>query len=972
VLDLLSSAGPPEETMQAVAAALCEVLGAFGAGVAVLAADATEVRLLAMQLHGEKSDASGYRLQHTPCSDVYFNGNESGKECSVDSDVCKRFPRDQMLAQLGAESYWGRPLLDAFNCPMGHLFALGDRPLQLTKNNTTIDAIVSRAQKELRKLADSEQQKKQQLFWQQAIENMPYGVACFAFGGHPLWMNLAMAKLIGYETVEAGMKMQLQQHLAPEDIARIVDYQRARTSGKTAPRQYRLQVQDIHGQERCLQLTVNKIDWYGSLAFLCLIDDVTELEATQKRLEYYRQTVLASEDLIYFMDRNYVIRAANQKLAKAIQRDSASELIDQPVAQVFSSAMRNTRLYDSYREAFAGNVVCWEDWRQLPGLGCRYLDVKMAPYINAQGEVEGVSVVSHDITRRLRNQELLAERERYLSSLLASLPGIAYRSRDAWREKMYFVSSGCEDICGYPSEVLQGEHDIHWSDLIVAEERQAVRNALNDAMATSSSFTVNYRIRHRDGSERRVREQGSGVWDNTGKLIGAEGFIRDVTMAHKLSQTLSYQATHDYLTRMINRREFARILGELLADPESRANGISVCYLDLDEFKIVNDTAGHSAGDKLLGSLYSILSGQLRQNDVLGRLGGDEFGVIICDCSAESALQVAEKLRYAVSQFRFLWTESVFTIGVSIGLVAVTDDIWSVEDVLRIADGACLLAKEKGRNQVYVADQKSREMELRQVEMNWSLRINQALDHEGFLLYAQPIVEVGKAPGKLHFEVLLRMQVEDQVVAPGLFLPAAERYHLARRIDMWVIEHVLKFFADHRSSLDQLGQCMINLSGLSLSNPSLAEEILGQLDECQIPATKIGFEITETAAISELDQAVHFIKTVQQQGCQVALDDFGSGLSSFAYLRYLPVNIVKIDGAIVRDCHRDPMNRGMVKSVHDIALLGGMKTVAEFVENEAIIKTVKEIGIDYLQGYAIGKPQPLAAIMGVTELGGKG
>jgi len=967
VLGLLAGADTFEQNMQTVATALCEVLGAAAGGVGVLAADGVRVELKAFVLDGEQTDSITYPLLHTPCSDVYFNADKE-YTCYIKSGVSEQFPHDTTLQNIGAQSYWGKALLDKLGCPAGHVFVIGCESLQLPKNDQLLNAITARAQHELQYWLEDKPKHQQLHFWLEAIENMPYGVACIALGGHPLWINLAAAQLFGYESVTEGKKMQLQQHFSAADIQQIVAYQMARTAGKSAPRQYRMKIQTLQGRECYLQLTVNKVDWYGSPAFLCLIDDVTVLELAEKRLEYYRQTVSASPDIIYFMDQSFIIRAANQKLAEALNYDSAADLIDQPVSRIFSIPMRDALLYDSFNKALAGNTVNWEDWRELPGLGHRYLAANMAPYTNEKGEVVGISVVSHDITRRLKNQELLAERERYLYSLLSSLPGMAYRSRDARRERMYFASSGCTDICGYKAEILQGEQGIHWSDLIVEDERQQVNDTLLEAIARAKPFTINYRIIHLDGSERQVREQGAGVWDATGVLVGVEGYIRDITVAHKLSQTLSYQATHDFLTHTINRREFSRILGELLVDPEMRARGISVCYLDLDEFKIVNDTAGHAAGDKLLESLCKVLVGHLRQDDVLGRLGGDEFGVVICGCSPEAALQVAEKLRHAVSQFRFLWGETVFSIGVSIGLVPVNETMQAVEEVLRIADGACLLAKEKGRNQVYVADQKSREMKLRQDEMNWSVQISNALDHDGFLLFAQPIVDARRPAGRQHnFEILLRMQIDDQVVSPGLFLPAAERYHLARRIDMWVVGQVMNFFANHPECLEQLGQCMINLSGLSLSNPQLADEILEQLDACQVPASKIGFEITETAAIAELDQAVHFIKVVQSQGCRVALDDFGSGLSSFAYLRYLPVDIVKIDGAIVRECHRDPLSRGIVKSIYDIARLGGMKTVAEFIENEAIIKTVKEIGIDYLQGYAIAEPMPLATLLGVDR-----
>jgi diguanylate cyclase (GGDEF)-like protein/PAS domain S-box-containing protein len=442
--------------------------------------------------------------------------------------------------------------------------------------------------------------------------------------------------------------------------------------------------------------------------------------------------------------------------------------------------------------------------------------------------------------------------------------------------------------------------------------------------------------------------------------------ILDITEAHELSNQLSYQATYDALTGLVNRREFEDRLQEVIELAQARRSDNVVCYLDLDQFKVINDTCGHMAGDEFLRLLARELFKGIDQADTLARLGGDEFAILMENCMLENAERVANDVRQIVQNFSFFWQGNVFKVGVSIGLTVIAQQGETISDVLRRADAACNAAKEAGRNRLHVFRLDDKELTLRNVEMRWVARINAALDENRFELWAQQIAEINRTEtlqgltAEDHFEVLLRLRETDgSLIMPGTFLPAAERYALAAKIDRWVLRNLFRWLGENLRIRNRIGMCAVNLSGQTLSDEHFHNEVIELLETFSIPPEKICFEITETSAIANLVCATQFMQRLRDHGCTFALDDFGSGLSSFAYLKSLPVDFVKIDGLFVKDILSDPVDRAMVKAIIDMAHALGKKTIAEFVENDAILHELIDLNIDYVQGYGIARPCPL-------------
>jgi diguanylate cyclase (GGDEF)-like protein len=380
----------------------------------------------------------------------------------------------------------------------------------------------------------------------------------------------------------------------------------------------------------------------------------------------------------------------------------------------------------------------------------------------------------------------------------------------------------------------------------------------------------------------------------------------------------------------------------------------------LDQFKVVNDTCGHIAGDELLKQLGDLLRKNIRRHDFLARLGGDEFGILMYNCSLDEALQACDKIRFIIRNFQFIWENKTFSIGVSIGVSSINAASSNAEDPLNEADAACYAAKDKGRNRVHVSRPDDEELALRHGEMQWVSKIQEGLEQNRFCLFGQPIVPIAKNEQGMHFETLVRYR-DDQgrIISPGAFLPAAERYNLAPALDRLVIGNLFEWIAKKPGFLDNLSVCSVNLSGVSLSDETMLAFISEQFKMWAIPTHKICFEITETAAIANLSYATKFINHLKERGCLFSLDDFGSGLSSFAYLKNLPVDYLKIDGLFVKDIVEDKVDFGMVRAINEIGHIMGKKTIAEFVENEPIFNLLNELGVDYAQGYGLSEPVPL-------------
>ena len=450
--------------------------------------------------------------------------------------------------------------------------------------------------------------------------------------------------------------------------------------------------------------------------------------------------------------------------------------------------------------------------------------------------------------------------------------------------------------------------------------------------------------------------------NSEGDIIGAVMVIQDVSHTRKLTRQLSYQASHDMLTGLYNRLKFEEYLEEVLLNVKEENRVHSLFYLDLDQFKLVNDTCGHVAGDELLRQLPDLLHKVLRSGDVVARLGGDEFGILLENCELSKATVLADKIRQEIKDYRFVWEEKVFTIGVSIGVVGIDENTTDLSKIMTSADLACYAAKDSGRNRVHVYERSDELVSERHGEMHWTGRITRAMDENRFVLYRQPIVGL-TGDANEHFEVLIRMIDEKgEIVPPGAFIPAAERYNLMAGIDRWVIKEVFELVAKDDPSDPIKGTekiISINLSGDSLSDEGLYDYILTLKHELRISLRNICFEITETVAILNLVKATKLINDLKQHGCRFSLDDFGSGLSSFAYLKTLPVNYIKIDGSFVRDISRDPIDRAMVVSIQQMGAAMKLNTIAEWVEDEETLNALKEIGVNYVQGYHLGRPEAI-------------
>lgn len=437
----------------------------------------------------------------------------------------------------------------------------------------------------------------------------------------------------------------------------------------------------------------------------------------------------------------------------------------------------------------------------------------------------------------------------------------------------------------------------------------------------------------------------------------------NIRQRKRVERELGYQASHDSLTGLVNRREFELRAERLLSLKRQNFNRHVLCYMDLDQFKLVNDNYGHNAGDELLRQLGFELQKMVRRGDTLARLGGDEFGILMEYCSIEDAYRIAGSFLKMIQEYQFFWEGHALKVSVSIGLVPITSESSNLTQLLKDADTACYIAKDNGRNRIQIYDSDDLKIAQTHGEMKWVEVIQHALKYDLLCLYAQPITSLKDREGQ-HLEILLRMESESgNVIAPDNFLPAAERYNLITTIDRWVINKTFYTLANSPDFLTQLKVCAINLSGPSVSSSTMLEYIIEQLNSFKIPGHKICFEITETAAISNLGKASEFMKSLKALGCRFSLDDFGSGLSSFAYLKNLPVDYLKIDGMFVKDIVDDPIDFAMVKSINEIGQVMGMLTIAEFVENQKIKDALQQIGVDYAQGYSIERPMPLAQII---------
>ena len=588
----------------------------------------------------------------------------------------------------------------------------------------------------------------------------------------------------------------------------------------------------------------------------------------------------------------------------------------------------------------------------------------VAPLRDEVDQIAGMVITFHNITTRMK---LLDALDRQTEHALVTLNAIgdAVVTTDEDNRVTYMnpaaerlTGCGCEEVRDWPF-VQVIAFDRETGDEEIADPVNVLRRNGGSVLDLGER-----KLRTRHGEEYTVEHQIAPLRSKTQKIVGSVVVLHNVSDRHKLMAELSYQARHDALTQLINRYEFERQLARVVGHADAEH---VVCYLDLDQFKIVNDSCGHRAGDELLRQVADLFQEHIRHSDTIARLGGDEFGLLLESCSLQNAEKIAETLRNEVEALRFCWDEKYFSLSVSIGLYLIEGGAVSPQQVLSAVDEACYIAKRKGRNRIHVHRSDDVETHRFHREIEAIPDIHKAIDENRFLLFAQPITPLDGRGESLHYEFLLRMRDRrGRILEPGSFLPAAERYGLMPLLDRWVVDAAVAGLAkgltsDNACPIDTVG---INISAAVLNDHGFLDHVKMAMKRHSVLPTVLCFEITETLAIANFTSARRFIDELKEMGCRFALDDFGSGFASFSNLRALPVDYLKIDGSFVRRMMREKVDFAMVEVINEIGHIMGLKTIAEFVESSDTLEALKGMGVDYAQGYHLGRPVPLSHIFG--------
>ena len=678
--------------------------------------------------------------------------------------------------------------------------------------------------------------------------------------------------------------------------------------------------------------------------------------------ELYRTLIEISPDGIGVTDQNGILTLVNEQAVKLHGFDGADEMIGMNSLDLVAPEYR--KAVEQYaREAMSGSSGHFE-YALLRKDGSSFPAEASASFVfDSNGIPQKVITVFRDITERKQIEDSLFDEKERAEITLQSIGDAVITT--GIHARVEYLNPVAENLTGWKVEEAVGQPLENVFQIIEEGSRQSAINPVERCLREGKVVGLsNHSILiSRDGREFSIDDSAAPIRNRQGEITGVVLVFHDVTEARRLSQKLEHDAMHDSLTGLVNRREFERRLERALIRVKKHGLSHILCYLDLDQFKIVNDTAGHTAGDELLKQVAVMLSGLFRQRDTFARLGGDEFGLLLENCQLDQALVITNEILTKVRDLPFVWERRSFQVGVSIGVVSITEETESVEQLLSQADIACYSAKDLGRDRIHVYQIEDSETTRWHNDILQAYRTRDALINEQFRLYCQPIARLTVEESEIiQYEVLLRMQDGDEHLRlPGAFIPSAERYGLMPAIDRWVIRETLLNMAKY----DVYGkQIAINLSGNSLDDETLLEYVLEQFHEFSIPPGQICFEITETAAIHHLSKAQQFIRSFRELGGKIALDDFGSGFSSFRYLKTLAVDYIKIDGGFVNDMLSNPDDLVLVEAITLITHTLGMEVVAEHASDQEIINRLSKIGVDHAQGFGIGLPVPVEVAWG--------
>jgi len=654
------------------------------------------------------------------------------------------------------------------------------------------------------------------------------------------------------------------------------------------------------------------------------------------------------------------IRYANKAAAELLGID-ARNLKGQPMIDLVRPAYR-TRMRNNIDTLLAGQSDSLQQELQLVDghQGSRWAEAKSVP-VSYRGQT-AVLTLANDITYRKSVEATLGKSKHQAQITLESIPeGVI--TTDA-KGVIDYLNTAAQELVSASSEQATGARLSDILQLVDESDRRDLGDPVSQCLINRKRISMGRRallISKLDDKEVSVDVSASPVVAPDGAVAGAVIMVRDVSELRGLTARMSYQATHDGLTGLINRREFERQLNLALQESASDNIGHVLCYLDLDRFKTVNDTCGHQAGDMLLREISAIIKEQVRDSDYVGRLGGDEFGMLLSGCPLKKARQIADDVCEAVRAYRFVWQDKIFTVGVSIGLVEIGPDTTALEDVLAAADSACYLAKEAGRGRVHVYSAQDEASARQRGEIHWLQKLQNALKDNQFELYTQPIISLGgRVPFGPAVEVFLRLKDEDgSLIPPEKFIKAAERYRLMGSVDRWVVNSTLASLSQGAIKLPDERSCTINLSGQTMGEEDFLEFVVESLDHSQIDPSRICFEVTEAAVVNNLEHAKRFVGVLHGMGCRFGLDDFGGGIGSLASLQGLDIDYVKIDGVFTQDLGSDTINQEVVGSITRLSKTVGFKVVAEQVEDQVSFDNLRELGVNFIQGNYVEAPSGL-------------
>ena len=664
------------------------------------------------------------------------------------------------------------------------------------------------------------------------------------------------------------------------------------------------------------------------------------------------EAVLLHREVILYANRQFASFVGVDRVELAGRR--LADLVPPEYAELVSENIRKRLAGESAAERYEIDMI------GLQGQISR-LEISSAVVPFDKGSallITGVEIIPTQTVRTLALAAGSAEPQ--LLALNSLAEAIIATDKDG---RINFMNPAAEQLTGSDAPAASGKLLEEIVSLVDETDRRLLSDPVHQALSSGAAVNLSRRallLSRANGSERSIELSASPMRNAAREVVGAVAILHDVTETRGLARQMSYQATHDALTGLVNRREFERRLEEAI-EGGRRGDGQHVlCYLDLDRFKLVNDTSGHLAGDSMLREVAKLLRDAVRDSDTVGRLGGDEFGMLLIGCPLEKARQIADDVCRTVGDHRFVWRDKIFNIGVSVGIVEISRESGTLEELLTAADTACYVAKKQGSGRVAVYSARDEALARHTGEIQWLQRLQSALKENRFHLYHQVIVPAHGEDGGPAMEVLVRMQDETgRELAPAEFMRAAERYRLMGLVDRWVVQTTFAALGRGALAVSPTHSVAINISGQTLGDSQFLEFVVECLDNTGVSPAQVCFEITESAVIANLDHARRFIGVLHGMGCQFALDDFGSGVGSFSNLKNLPLDYLKIDGSFMRNLSRDTVNQAMVTAMIELARTLNFKVIAEQVEDTAAAETARRMGVDYLQGYAIGRPQPL-------------